>query len=803
MLGASLLRAGVHRRAAGLVMASLVIAGGGAAGCLTRPVEPLAPNTTVTILEEVGQSSVDKIDLLLVVDNSASMADKQEILALTIPDLIAGLLNPGCVDATGALVGTPPMTATDPCPPGLTREFKAVTDVHVGLLSSSLGTYGAAGCPTSGMYGNPTKDDEGHLITRTNGTAAPPRTYPGQQFLVWDPTMTLTPPGESNLGDPFTPTPGLETSLHDMVIGDGQTGCGFESQNESWYRFLVEPTPYPIKDNAGPTTTNGLDTDLLDQRKAFLRPDSLLAIVNVTDETDTSIRPDHGLQIIANQGPLPIPRAECNDPTKGPLDPCCASCGESTPKGCPADLACTSGSPTGKIAATSGSQGELALRAFGLSTGFVSHKARYGVEFFYQPSRYVNALTGAKVTGLDGKSHDNPIYSNLDPDHYTGLVRTPSLVFYATITGVPWQLIARQKDGQPNLVGGVNPADASQIGGFKTAKELGVVDAQNHTAWDYLVGDPEHYVPPLSPFMQESTTPRSGTDGLTGTVLSSDTTATNTINGNERVIGSAAAPPGDIEYACTFPLLSPHDCTDPQYAAGCDCTADTPAGHPLCAPNPHDVNPQSLKNTLQIAAKAYPGIKNLAIARGLGDQGIVASICPAQLNVNTDGTPQLNTDGTPAPDFGYRPAVRAIIDRLKTVIGKQCLPRTLVLDTNGQANCLVIEARDPKGGACSCAGPARKGVDMANQPAVAEAQEEHPELAKDCFCEVVQVQGAALTSCQNDLVSSNADGWCYVDEDHGNKALVQGCPATEQHEVRFVGDGVPTDAVDFILCNGT
>ena len=44
-----------------------------------------------------------KIDLLLMIDNSRSMADKQEILGAAVPDLVERLANPPCVDPSGAL----------------------------------------------------------------------------------------------------------------------------------------------------------------------------------------------------------------------------------------------------------------------------------------------------------------------------------------------------------------------------------------------------------------------------------------------------------------------------------------------------------------------------------------------------------------------------------------------------------------------------------------------------------------------------------------------------------------------------
>src|SRR4051812_34333047 len=71
----------VWRRAAHLVAASLSIAVTGAVGgCLSRPLEPIEPKTTSVVVERLTESSVDKIDLLLMIDNSRSMADKQKIL---------------------------------------------------------------------------------------------------------------------------------------------------------------------------------------------------------------------------------------------------------------------------------------------------------------------------------------------------------------------------------------------------------------------------------------------------------------------------------------------------------------------------------------------------------------------------------------------------------------------------------------------------------------------------------------------------------------------------------------------------
>jgi hypothetical protein len=771
MLGRSLLGAGVPRRAARFVTATLAVAGFGAVGgCLTRPLAPIEPLTTSVVVEKLPSGAVDKIDLLLVIDNSSSMADKQQILSAAIPDLLTGLLNPNCVDGSGTVV-VRPTGPLDACPSGSTREFPPVLDVHVGVITSSLGSLGTNGCPTLPSTdfpgGNPTMDDQGHLISRsdaTNPTTSPVDTYQGLGYLAWDPAQTLTPHGEASLTN-------LEASLKSIIIGAGQIGCGFESQNEAWYRFLVDPVPFtpfaPYTYDNAPFAGSaiqipaGVDQALLTQRQKFLRPDSLLAIINVTDETDTSVKAEGSAPLISDgQEELPFARTECT--TKGPDDPCCASCAEENlPADCPAEAACM-GSSAHYTYGPSGTD-NFSLHAFGLE----SDKVRYGAEFYYPPSRYVEALTQKTIVGRDGKTYPNPIFSVIDPSQTGVSVRDQSLVFYGAITGVPWQLIARQTNGVPDL-----------SAGFKSYDELNASDGKGATYWDDIVGDPETYVAPRSPFMVESTGPRSGVDPITGASID----PTSTPNGSGAQVGGALlndheftipAPAGNIEYACIFPILQPLDCTK----VTCDCAA---SDSPLC------------EGTMQTKAKAYPGLKNLTIAKGMGQQGIAASLCAKTVDP---------TD-IDSPEYGYRPAVTAIIDRLKTAIGNPCLPLQPTIDpTSKQVSCLVLEARDVGSAPCTCTATARADVGSNQDAAIAQAKVSEPSTESYCFCEVTPTTGAALTSCQNDAITSDADGWCYVDDTHGNPMLVANCPASEQREIRFVGAGKQApSSVLFISC---
>ena len=131
----SLLRAGL----AGLA----VMVGGAAvtAGCLDRPVAPAVPKTSNVYVDEIRQTAVDKIDLLFMIDNSISMADKQRILAQAVPVLVTRLVSPVCVNGDGEPTG-----GQAPCPNGSAPEFKPIQNIHIGIITSSLGNHGGDVC---------------------------------------------------------------------------------------------------------------------------------------------------------------------------------------------------------------------------------------------------------------------------------------------------------------------------------------------------------------------------------------------------------------------------------------------------------------------------------------------------------------------------------------------------------------------------------------------------------------------------------------------------------------------------------
>jgi hypothetical protein len=552
------------------------------------------------------QQRSSKLDLLLVIDNSRSMADKQAVLGRSAASLVSRLINPPCVDETGTAVEFPP--ADQPCAPGGKREMAPVRDMHIGVISSSLGGHGADRCSPALAEFDPTENDRGELLVRAG------ETYQGRGYLLWDPDQTASPPGDNDWSL-------LASKVGSLVTGAGELGCGFESTLEAWYRFLIDPEPpAEVVVKGGVAVIEGVNHTLLEQRARFLRPDSAVLVVMLTDENDCSIQ-DGGAAWMAGQSPTDgnldrLDRAtrEC---AGDPNSPCCRSCllAESQPpSGCAPlreEAACRS--PT----LTEPDDG-YNLRCF-------DQKRRFGVDFLYPLSRYVRGLTSPTVPDRSGAMVPNPLFA--DPT-----ARGPSLISVAAIVGVPWQDLAQ------------NPEDAQSLR-YMTSRQL-ELDGR----WKAILGDPVHEKLPADPFMRESIEPRSGENPVTGDAIqppSAPGADASPINGHEW------DPPerNDLQYACIFPLSEPRECGN---TSGCDCSEIDGRGNKvLCQ------GPDGAYGTRQYFAKAYPGLRHLELLRQLGDSAVVASICPRNL-----GDPSRE-------DYAYRPAVQAIVDRMTNVMKNQ------------------------------------------------------------------------------------------------------------------------------------
>ncbi|HZF54329.1 MAG TPA: hypothetical protein VE093_37040 [Polyangiaceae bacterium] len=539
----------------------------------------------------------DKLDLLLVVDDSRNQDLSQRLLADAIPYLLQRLTSPACVNGLGNVVAETP-SATDACPTGV-RDFAPVRDMHIGVISTSLGGHGADICSPASATWQPTQDEAAHLLARAPG-GVPLPTYADQGFLAWDPGQAMSPPGDADLG-------AFSARLADMVRGVGTGGCGFESQLESIYRFLSDPNPHAsIVIEGGLAVPVGTDEVLLKQRADFLRPDSAVAVVLLTDENDCSTR-DGGQYYLAAQGlepngqlyHLPRGRSEC---AASPNDPCCASCGQETPEGCPP----TPSDPSCQLPPMDSVEDPVNLRCF-------DQKRRFGVDFLYPIDRYTRGFTKPLLFDRDGNLTENPLFA--------GGKRGPDRVVVAGIVGVPWQDIA---------------ADPKSIAfGFRPVPQID---------WSLLFGDPATGAPPFDPLMIESIEPREGVTPTLGKPLEPPAAASplaNPINGHERQIAAK----DDLQFACIYPHPVPKECS----AGGTDCE---------CVPGNIDTNPlcqapDGSYGSMQRFARALPSVRELSLLASLGSQGVVASVCAAE------------TVNTSHPAYGYKPAVDALLRELR------------------------------------------------------------------------------------------------------------------------------------------
>ena len=745
--------------------ALLAGAGGLTAGCLDRPVEPATPRTSNVYIDQIRQTAVDKIDMLFMIDNSISMADKQAILADAVPVLVNRLISPICLTNDGTVVGR----QNGECPDGSAEEFRAIRDIHIGIITSSLGSHGGDQCTTD------EKDDYAQLLgTRRMGLAQ----WAGDSgFLVWDPrtpeagVQVHQPPGETNANT-------LIDNFRTHVQEAGETGCGYEASLEAWYRFLVDPEPVGsmTRDAAMTFSVRGqINGAVLSQRERFLRSDSLVAIVMLTDENDCSIIDEDNTQgwLVSHTGtsqsPFRMPRA--SSACVNPNDPCCRLCVQDPAPGCPDDandLECVKGESMSSTA-----EDHPNLRCF-------KQVQRFGVDLLYPTQRYVDGLTQPVIRTRAGQDVPNPLFAprNNAPG------RDPALVFLAGIIGVPWQDIATEDS--------LNGAGLTYL----TSQEI-----TDQGRWDLILGNPDMGVNPTDPHMIEQIDPRpAGTPhpllgGGQYAIAGADANGRpNAINGHEQnVVGR-----DDLQYACTFPLRTPIPCDPPQAMGndvGCDCNAsEFEYNRSLCS-----YPGGSMAEGTQEYAKAYPGIRHLQVLKGFGANSIVASICPK--NVEPVGAPESD------PNYGYNPAVGAIITRLKEALNQKCLPRPLVPEEGtNQVPCMVVEAQQGGDASCSAQGRIRLEGERAK---ISDAVIDHLRNTGQCgsttgvdcngfsMCEIQQFSGDDLAACQ--AGQEPGAGYCYVD----SGPLVEACKATERRILQFTGENVPAKgAIAVIACLG-
>jgi hypothetical protein len=147
------------------------------------------------------------------------------------------------------------------------------------------------------------------------------------------------------------------------------------------------------------------------------------------------------------------------------------------------------------------------------------------------------------------------------------------------------------------------------------------------------------------------------------------------------------------------------------------------------------------------------------VAKELGKQGIVASLCPKQLT-----TPE-------GDDYGYKPAVRAITSRLERSLVGSCLPRALERqDKEGNVACMVLAMLPDEGPDSDCA---RHGLEPPSAQILKQMRdklriEEGEASTRQPICQVPQVAVPAGEVCKD---TSTEIAFCYAEA-----PLITQCP---------------------------
>ena len=358
-------------------------------------------------------------------------------------------------------------------------------------------------------------------------------------------------------------------------------------------------------------------TSLLKQRKAFLRPDSLVVVLMLTDEDDSTADPrsvgGQGWAFMANQFPgSTVFRADGKTTTaprgtsacaSNPGSPDCTSCGFAATCN-PADAACQKIKSDPECQKNGGYWGPTEDQ---LNVRFHRMKERFGIDPQFPISRYVDGFTKRKVPDRAGEHTEpgnvvspyvgtanctNPLFAASLPsapgDEICNLPTGPrgkDLVVFAVLGGVPNQLVGPSPDW--------NEHPREGPGGVQLRAGIDVHMIQSRVARPGVPRADEH------PWRQR-----------------------------HRPDPRARMEHGRQRFAVCMHLRAAR--TERRARAqdvSCDC-ADPARNPPLCGATLGQ----------QLKAKAYPTPRELLVAKKLGDRGIAGSICPTSAASGYEGT---------------------------------------------------------------------------------------------------------------------------------------------------------------------
>lgn len=226
-------------------------------GCTDRDISAVDPTSQSSAYVKIKQMATTKVDMLFVIDNSGSMGLEQEILSKQIVLMARELIQPS--DGSSSV---------------------RVEDLHIGIISTDMGTHGY----TMDSCDSPSAGDNG-ILQNTGRLEGCMASYNASDCdsgeCPWLVHSDENPDDGSATGNP----PIWED--FGCIATLGTNGCGFEQQLEASLQALR------------------VQTEAGRPNEGFLRDDSLLAIVYVTDEDDCSTPNGELFNRSANQfGPL-------------------------------------------------------------------------------------------------------------------------------------------------------------------------------------------------------------------------------------------------------------------------------------------------------------------------------------------------------------------------------------------------------------------------------------------------------------------------------------------------------------------
>jgi len=269
-------------RARGLVFVAAL----GAFGCPRQELASLYPCTVSAATIRVDQGGVSQVDLLFVIDNSNSMASEQVKIAEELPRLVSVLTS-----------GDRYFGREDQVPAGIAdkdRFFTKVSSLHIGVVSTSMHVMDEVPPKAPpGLVSCLSDDDDGKLRNSIEVAASGIHTDKGVELVppsaacgaldAQPKYQTFEAAGDQSAED--------VSAAFACVSRLGIEGCAFEQQLEAMWKAVApsdgdSPDLHTfLDDSKGHGSPSGFN-------KGFVREDAILAVIEVSDEEDCSIKPE-------------------------------------------------------------------------------------------------------------------------------------------------------------------------------------------------------------------------------------------------------------------------------------------------------------------------------------------------------------------------------------------------------------------------------------------------------------------------------------------------------------------------------